>query len=143
MLLLRRPTNGVTDMVLPSTPNKTALFAACEEQWGAGVVPRPQWEEHQFGGPNVGASSTHRMPACSCFALGRGWLLGLAGRSSNIFLSAGHLDPWRAGSIAESELPKDNDPSLEVGVNINVRLLYCAALRARLARLSLSRRVRL
>ena len=46
VLLLRRPTNGVTDMVLPSTPNKTALFTACEEQWGAGVVPRPEWEEN-------------------------------------------------------------------------------------------------
>ena len=90
------PTNGVTDMLLPSTPNKTALFESCEEevkktrpflrhstvimiilprqarykhressrkshtcvfflQWG--TVPRPEWEEHQFGGPNVGDSS--------------------------------------------------------------------------------------
>jgi hypothetical protein len=26
------PTNGVTDMLLPSTPNKTALFESCEEE---------------------------------------------------------------------------------------------------------------
>lgn len=39
---------GITDMLLPSTPNKTALFANCEAEWG--TVPRPEWEEHQFGG---------------------------------------------------------------------------------------------
>ena len=61
------------------------------------------------------------------------WVWVWAGRSSNIFLSAGQLDPWRAGGIAESDLPKDKDPSIEVWININVRLLCCAALR--LARL--------
>ena len=111
-------------MLLPSTPNKTALFAvsshtqstgmqlhmamrgsdthgstltdclwrqSCEAEWG--TVPRAEWEEHQFGGPNVGGSS-------------------------NIFLSAGQLDPWRAGGIARADLPKDLDPSIELWENI-------------------------
>ena len=71
------PTNGLYpapggDMSLPSMPNQSAIFEDCERQWGQGVVPRPGWEEHQFGGPNIG-------------------------RASNIFMTAGQLDPWRAG----------------------------------------------
>jgi hypothetical protein len=92
------PTNGLYpapggDMSLPSTPNQSALFASCEVLWGNGVVPRPEWEEHQFGGPNIG-------------------------KSSNIFMTAGQLDPWRAGGITPAELPRDADPSIEFHLNL-------------------------
>jgi lysosomal Pro-X carboxypeptidase len=84
------PSNGLYpatggDMYLPSTPNRTAIFESCERRWG--VVPRPAWEEHQFGGPNIG-------------------------RASNIFMTAGQLDPWRAGGITPAELPGDVDLSI-------------------------------
>ena len=41
-------------------------------RWG--VVPRPDWEEITFGGADIAAGS-------------------------NIFLSSGELDPWRAAGI--------------------------------------------
>lgn len=81
------PTNGLWpasggDMLLPQTPNKTAIFASCMERWG--VVPRPEWEERQFWGPNIGTGS-------------------------NIFLSYGQVDPWRVAGI--TGLPGPNPPA--------------------------------
>ena len=55
-----------------SVPNKSDIFKRCRQQYG--VVPRPDWEENHFWGPNIGAGS-------------------------NIFLSAGQVDPWRAAGI--------------------------------------------
>ena len=66
------PTDGVTDFLLPYTPNQDAYYNDCREQFG--VEPRPSWEEIQFMGANIGAGS-------------------------NIFLTNGQLDPWRAAGI--------------------------------------------
>ena len=66
------PTNGITDFELPSIPNKTAYFARCAKH--RGVTPRPEWEEMTFMGEDIAAGS-------------------------NIFLSSGQLDPWRAAGI--------------------------------------------
>eukprot|EP00656_Telonema_subtile_P046200 TRINITY_DN52568_c0_g1_i1.p1 TRINITY_DN52568_c0_g1~~TRINITY_DN52568_c0_g1_i1.p1 ORF type:complete len:476 (-),score=81.05 TRINITY_DN52568_c0_g1_i1:1-1428(-) len=49
------PTNGISDFLLPSTPNKTEYFANCLESWG--VVPRPDWEEMTFMGEHISAGS--------------------------------------------------------------------------------------
>lgn len=67
------PTNGVTDFEIPSEPDRASYFAWCEKRWG--VVPRPRWEEMTFMGDDV-------------FQTG-----------SNIFLSNGQIDPWRAAGI--------------------------------------------
>lgn len=66
------PTNGVTDFEVPSTPNKTAYYENCMKTWG--VTPRPDWEEMTFMGNHISAGS-------------------------NIFLTSGQLDPWRAAGI--------------------------------------------
>ena len=66
------PTNGVTDFDIPYTPNQTAYYASCWEQFN--VKPRPNWEEMHFMGANIAAGS-------------------------NIFLTSGQLDPWRAAGI--------------------------------------------
>jgi len=66
------PTDGKTDFELPYTPNQTAYFASCWERFQ--VQPRPNWEEMHFMGDNIGAGS-------------------------NIFLTSGQLDPWRAAGI--------------------------------------------
>jgi hypothetical protein len=71
------PTNGVTDFELPYTPNQTAYFLNCQERFD--VVPRPNWEEMTFMGDDIGTGS-------------------------NIFLTNGQLDPWRAAGI--QKLPK-------------------------------------
>ena len=71
------PTNGVTDMEVPYEPNATEYFHHCLQRWG--VVPRPNWEEIFFGGADIGAGS-------------------------NIFLSSGQLDPWRAAGIQSKPL---------------------------------------
>ena len=71
------PTDGKTDFELPYSPNETAYFEKCMERWG--VYPRPDWEEQIFGGSDIGAGS-------------------------NIFLSSGQLDPWRAAGIQSKPL---------------------------------------
>jgi len=76
------PTNGVTDLELPYQPNKTEYFERCRERWD-GVVPRPDWEEMTFMSDNIQAGS-------------------------NIFLTSGQLDPWRAAGI--QSLPRNADP---------------------------------
>eukprot|EP00797_Seminavis_robusta_P029305 Sro589_g171780.1 Lysosomal Pro-X carboxypeptidase (272) ;mRNA; r:37319-38134 len=67
------PTNGITDFELPYTPNQKAYFEQCQRRWD-GVTPRPNWEEMTFWSDNIAAGS-------------------------NIFLSSGQLDPWRAAGI--------------------------------------------
>jgi pimeloyl-ACP methyl ester carboxylesterase len=67
------PTNGVTDIEVPYQPNRTEYFERCQRRWG-GVTPRPNWEETMFLGENIGSGS-------------------------NIFLTNGQLDPWRAAGI--------------------------------------------
>ena len=42
-------------MFPPSTPDKAAIFANCRSTYG--VVPRPDWEELHFWGPNIGTGS--------------------------------------------------------------------------------------
>ena len=75
------PTNGVTDFELPHTPNKTAYFEHCSERFG--VHPRPDWEEMTFMGENIQSGS-------------------------NIFLTSGQLDPWRAAGIQTQ--PRGSSP---------------------------------
>ena len=77
------PTNGVTDFLPPSTVDEAAYFASCAEDWG--VAPRPHWEETTFMGSHIGSGS-------------------------NIFLTMGEVDPWRAAGI--QVLPKGCDPSI-------------------------------
>lgn len=77
------PTNGVTDFELPYEPNQTACFEHCQKVWG--VVPRPNWEEMYFFGQDIGSGS-------------------------NIFITNGQVDPWRAAGI--TELPKGANPSI-------------------------------
>lgn len=79
------PTNGITDFELPYTPNKTAYFERCRKEWN--VVPRPNWEEMYFFGSHIGTGS-------------------------NIFITNGQLDPWRAAGI--TKLPKGANPSIVV-----------------------------
>jgi hypothetical protein len=81
------PTNGVTDFLRPSTPDKQQYFADCQHNWG--VVPRPDWEEMTFMGSHISAGS-------------------------NIFLASGQLDPWRAAGIQET--PKGSPSSIIVRV---------------------------
>jgi lysosomal Pro-X carboxypeptidase len=81
------PTDGKTDFEIPYTPNKTAYFEHCQRRWG--VQPRPNWEEMHFMGANIGAGS-------------------------NIFLSSGQLDPWRAAGIQEK--PKGAPDSIVVRI---------------------------
>ena len=66
------PTDGVTDFEVPYTPNQTAYYAHCWKRYG--VHPRPDWEEMTFMGDRIQSGS-------------------------NIFLSHGQLDPWRAAGI--------------------------------------------
>lgn len=66
------PTDGITDFELPYTPNQTEYFAYCWEQYS--VKPRPHWEELVFMGSHITSGS-------------------------NIFLTSGQLDPWRAAGI--------------------------------------------
>merc|ERR1711935_247430 len=76
------PTDGVTDIELPHQPNKTEYFKRCQERWD-GVTPRPDWEEMTFMSDNIQGGS-------------------------NIFLTSGQLDPWRAAGI--QSLPRKADP---------------------------------
>jgi len=87
------PTNGLYpapggDMFLPSTPDKAALFASCKAKYG--VVPRPDWEEEHLWGPNIEAGS-------------------------NVFISSGQVDPWRAGGIPSGT---PTPPSIEFHLNV-------------------------
>jgi hypothetical protein len=77
------PTNGVTDFELPYQPNQTAYFEHCRKVWD--VAPRPNWEEIYFFGQDIG-------------------------KGSNIFITNGQLDPWRAAGI--TTLPKGANPSI-------------------------------
>jgi hypothetical protein len=77
------PTDGVTDFELPYQPDQDAYFANCEKVWG--VIPRPNWEEMYFMGIDIGSGS-------------------------NIFITNGQVDPWRAAGI--TELPKGSNPSI-------------------------------
>lgn len=81
------PTNGVSDFEVPFTPNKTAYYEHCWEHYG--VHPRPNWEELMFMGYNI-------------------WT------GSNIFLSSGQLDPWRAAGIQSK--PKGAPDSIIVRI---------------------------
>lgn len=66
------PTNGITDFEVPYVPNETAYFEHCQREWG--VMPRPNWEEMYFMGQDISTGS-------------------------NIFITNGQLDPWRAAGI--------------------------------------------
>ena len=77
------PTDGVTDIELPYQPNKTEYFKSCQERWD-GVTPRPDWEEMTFMSNNIQGGS-------------------------NIILTSGQLDPWRAAGI--QSLPRNADPN--------------------------------
>jgi len=79
------PTDGVTDFERPHTPNASAIFEACEARWG--VTPRPDWEETEFMGSHIASGS-------------------------NLFLTNGQLDPWRAAGI--QELPEGSPESVTV-----------------------------
>ena len=81
------PTNGITDFDLPYTPNQTAYYANCWERFH--VKPRPDWEEMHLMGANIAAGS-------------------------NIFLTSGQLDPWRAAGIQGK--PKGAPESIVVRV---------------------------
>lgn len=81
------PTDGVTDFEVPYQPNQTAYYEHCRKKWN--VEPRPGWEEMTFMGNNIQSGS-------------------------NIFLSSGQLDPWRAAGIQKS--PKGNDGSIIVRI---------------------------
>jgi lysosomal Pro-X carboxypeptidase len=76
------PTDGVTDIELPYEPNKTDYFKGCQERWD-GVTPRPDWEEMTFMSNNIQGGS-------------------------NIILTSGQLDPWRAAGI--QSLPRNANP---------------------------------
>ena len=66
------PTNGVTDFEIPYVPKKADYFAYCRKRYD--VEPRPDWEEMTFMGSHIQGGS-------------------------NIFLTSGQLDPWRAAGI--------------------------------------------
>ena len=66
------PTDGVTDFEVAYTPNKTAYYEYCWNQYQ--VQPRADWEELTFMGSSIQSGS-------------------------NIYLSSGQLDPWRAAGI--------------------------------------------
>jgi pimeloyl-ACP methyl ester carboxylesterase len=81
------PTDGKTDFEVPYTPNQTAYYADCWRRWG--VQPRPNWEEMNFMGADISAGS-------------------------NIFLTSGQLDPWRAAGIQEK--PQGSPDSIIVRI---------------------------
>eukprot|EP00978_Attheya_sp_CCMP212_P030285 scaffold110730_cov59-Attheya_sp.AAC.8 len=81
------PTDGTTDFEIPYAPNQTAYFEHCWNKYD--VQPRPNWEEMHFMGSNIGAGS-------------------------NIFLTSGQLDPWRAAGIQET--PKGSPDSIVVRI---------------------------
>jgi len=80
------PTDGVTDFEIPWTPNPTTYYARCQELWD--TQPRPNWEEMTFMGDDIGVGG------------------------SNIFLTNGELDPWRAAGI--QNVPRGSDGSIIV-----------------------------
>ena len=89
------PSDGVTDMQLPAVPNRTEYFDRCRRRWG--VVPRPDWEEGRYGGNDLGPGA------------------------SNLFLTSGQIDPWRAGGIQTAPVG-GSDPG-----SVVVRILEGAA----------------
>ena len=83
------PTDGKTDIELPYQPNQTEIFRDCLDRWG--VTPRPNWEEMTFMGENIQGGS-------------------------NLFLTSGQLDPWRAAGI--QSLPHKTHPDRNIVVRI-------------------------
>ena len=81
------PTDGVTDFEVAYTPNKTAYYEYCWSQYQ--VQPRPDWEELTFMGSSIQSGS-------------------------NIYLSSGQLDPWRASGIQTK--PKGSPDSIIVRI---------------------------
>ncbi|KAL3939543.1 MAG: hypothetical protein SGBAC_005753 [Bacillariaceae sp.] len=77
------PTDGITDFELPYQPDQKAYFEHCQQVWD--VTPRPNWEEMYFMGIDIGSGS-------------------------NIFITNGQVDPWRAAGI--TKLPKGSNPSI-------------------------------
>jgi pimeloyl-ACP methyl ester carboxylesterase len=84
------PTDGITDFEVPFTPDQIAYYADCWTRFG--VQPRPNWEEMHFMGAHIAAGS-------------------------NIFLTSGQLDPWRAAGI-QSLPPKKGSESESIVVRI-------------------------
>jgi hypothetical protein len=80
------PTNGVTDFEIPYTPNRNRYFQRCDERFG--VQPLADWEETMFGGMHIEAGS-------------------------NIFLTHGQLDPWRAAGIT---MLTNQPPSIQIRI---------------------------
>jgi pimeloyl-ACP methyl ester carboxylesterase len=78
------PTNGITDFEIPYTPNRNHYFQRCDERFG--VQPLADWEETMFGGMHIEAGS-------------------------NIFLTHGQLDPWRAAGITKLA---NQPPSIQI-----------------------------
>lgn len=81
------PTDGVTDFEVAYTPNKTEYYESCWNRYH--VRPRPDWEELTFMGSSIQSGS-------------------------NIYLSSGQLDPWRAAGIQTK--PKGSPDSIIVRI---------------------------
>eukprot|EP00588_Corethron_pennatum_P036198 CAMPEP_0194342246 /NCGR_PEP_ID=MMETSP0171-20130528/92202_1 /TAXON_ID=218684 /ORGANISM="Corethron pennatum, Strain L29A3" /LENGTH=131 /DNA_ID=CAMNT_0039107889 /DNA_START=126 /DNA_END=521 /DNA_ORIENTATION=+ len=79
------PTDGITDFEVPYIPNATKIYAWCKDVWN--VEPRPDWEESHFMGGDISSGS-------------------------NIFLTNGQLDPWRASGI--QSVPRGSDGTIIV-----------------------------
>lgn len=82
---VQMPTDGVTDFEVPYTPDKTEYYQSCWEAYQ--VEPRPDWEEMTFMGSDIGTGS-------------------------NIFLTHGQLDPWRAAGI--QQMPRGGSDSITI-----------------------------
>jgi len=83
------PTDGVSDFEVPHQPNRTAYFERCRSTWG--VEPRPDWEERMFMGADIGTGT-------------------------NLFLTNGQLDPWRAAGIQTQ--PKGSAENGYMGITV-------------------------
>lgn len=84
-MILPIASNGVTDMFFPMPWNADSFVAGCNKNQG--VNPQFAWALDTFGGRNIQKDFQ---------------------RVSNIILSNGLLDPWRAGGVTRKF---NNDPS--------------------------------